>query len=128
MKFIGVILFAIIFGGGFVIFLSIINEFIDQVGAIYYWQSVGVGLGVSLMIYTLRLFKGYMLNGLAVYMLPPMVWFGVVGIPSLGVVMGLEGVELASKLPYFGTLISIAAFIFLMACGFLGTKETRLNE
>lgn len=48
-------------------FIGMINKVIDQVGATYLWETVGLGLFVFAVIYLSRLKKGYDIYGLNVF-------------------------------------------------------------
>lgn len=123
MNFIKGIVVAVIVGGGLGAFWGAINQIIENLGAIYYWQAVEAGFLVCAVTYGIRLRKGYDLSEQSVYLIPLVMLMGVIGIPNLLLVMG--DIVKASKAEHLGTVMSMSAFVIIAACGFAGNREER---
>mgnify|MGYP001332971467 FL=1 len=115
------IVVAVIVGAGLSVYWGTINQIIEHLGAIYYWQAVEAGFLVCAVTYGIRLRKGYDLSEQSVYLIPLVMLMGVIGIPNLLLVMG--DIVKASKAEHLGTAMSMSAFVIIAACGFAGNRE-----
>lgn len=120
MQFLGSLVWILIGAGGLGIFLGLINNTIESIGAVYYWEAVWAGYASFSVIYMFRAKKGYKLNGHAVYLTPICLIMGAVSLPNcIPFILPIESWKGIQEIAW---LITIGAFLIITSCGFTGTK------
>jgi hypothetical protein len=122
MKFLGSLMWILIGAGGLGVFLSMINNTIESIGAVYYWEAVWAGYASFAAIYMFRLKKGYVLNGHTVYSTPICLIMGAVALPNcIPFFLPMESWQGVQEIAW---LTTIGAFSIIASCGFTGTKTS----
>jgi hypothetical protein len=129
-KFLVRLTWVLIGGGGLAMFLGMINDAVESIGAIYYWEAVWAGYVSFAAIYMFRIKKGYKLRGHSVYSTPACLVMGAVALPNcITIFLPIESWQGVQGVAW---LTTIGAFSIIASCGFTGTKtpskESRLAK
>lgn len=120
MKFLVSFIWILIGAGGLAMFLGMINNTVESIGAIYYWEAVCAGYASFAAIYMFRIKKGYQLRGHAVYSTPTCLVMGAVALPNcIPIFLPIESWQGVQEIAW---LTTIGAFSIIASCGFTGTK------
>lgn len=125
MKSLTSLIYVILLAGGAGMFLGIINEVVNELGATYYWEAVVTGLAFFVIIFHIRTLKGYEVKGKAQFVIPMTLLCGVVGFPNMMLMLPLDEV---AQINHIGSLLSFSAFVVIVSCGFSGTRETEYKN